>query len=331
MFGSRSPPEYDAARMHPLERLVNLVALLLESPRPVTFEHIRDTMPEAYGQEDVGSAKRMFERDKDVLRDVGVPIEVIGTDAWEVEQGYVIPKDKYYLPEIEFTAEEISALFVAAHSGGEDASAEQAVRKLLYGADGGLLAGVSPAPLAAEAGTSDARLLAAAEAIAEHRGVRFDYRTVRGEDSERRMNPWGLVFRSGHWYLVGLDRERGEIRAFRLSRMTGDLALTGEAGPRPEGFRAADHVLVGPWGPGEPHERARVAFSPEVSWWATQGLQEAQVERTRDDGWVELSLPAALGGGLVSWVLSFGPDAELLEPASLRAEIARRLESILDG
>lgn len=103
--------------MHPLERLVNLVALLLESRRPLTFEQIRAKMPEGYGQDDLQSAKRMFERDKDVLRDVGVPIEVVATDAWEVEHGYAILKDRYYLPEIDFTPEEISAMFVAAHAG----------------------------------------------------------------------------------------------------------------------------------------------------------------------------------------------------------------------
>src|SRR5881397_2403145 len=98
--------------MHPLERLVNLVALLLDSRRPLTFGQIRAKMPEGYGQEDLQSAKRMFERDKDVLRDVGVPIDVVATDVWDVEQGYVIAKDRYYLPEIDFAPEEISALLV---------------------------------------------------------------------------------------------------------------------------------------------------------------------------------------------------------------------------
>jgi len=317
--------------MHPLERFVDLVALLLESRRPLTFEQIRETMPEGYGQGDVASAKRMFERDKDVLRDVGIPIDVVATDVWEVEQGYVIRKDEYYLPEIDFTPEEISALLVAAHAGGEDASAEHAVRKLLYGAEGGILSGSPAAPLAAEAGTIDERLTATAEAIAEHRSVRFGYRTATGAEAERAVDPWGLVFRGGHWYLVGLDRQREQIRAFRFSRISTDIATGDDAAPPPEGFRAADHVDIGPFGPGEGEGRARVAFSPDVAWWAAKGVRGAEEEGPRADGWVVVSLPAAPGDGLASWVLSFGPDAEALSPPSLRLEIVRRLEAIRAG
>ncbi|HEX7464347.1 MAG TPA: WYL domain-containing protein [Actinomycetota bacterium] len=315
--------------MHPLERLVDLVALLLDSARPLTFDEIRGRMEEAYGQEDVASAKRMFERDKDILRDVGVPVEVVATDVWEVEHGYVIPKEKYYLPEVNFTPEEISALFVAARSGAEDDAAEHAVRKLLYGAEGGLLTGGSaPAPFA-EAGLVDARLTAAAEAVAERRSVRFGYRTARGDESERHVDPWGLVFRGGHWYLVGMDRERGDVRAFRFSRLSTVPVPADEAGAPPPGFRAADHVQVGPFGPGEAEEHALVALSPEVAWWATKDLSGVATERTRPDGWIEMTVPAAPGEGLASWILSFGPDAEALEPVSLREEVVRRLEAIL--
>ena len=127
--------------MHPLERLVNLVALLLESRTPLTFDQIRDKLAEGYGHQDASSAKRMFERDKDVLRDIGVPIEVVSTDAWDVEHWYTSDKQRYYLPDIAFTPEELSALFVAVRSAG-DISAEDAVRKLLSGAERGILAGL---------------------------------------------------------------------------------------------------------------------------------------------------------------------------------------------
>ena len=314
--------------MHPLERLVNLVALLLESPRPLTFDQIRDAMPEGYAQQEVATAKRMFERDKDVLRDIGVPIEVGSTDAWDVEQGYTIPKDRYYLPEIALTPEEISALFVAARAGEPDATAEQAVRKLLYGADGAFLTRETAQPFAAEAAGVDARVLTAADAIGDGVSISFTYRTSRGDRSERRVDPYGLVVRGGHWYVVGLDRERGEIRSFRFSRMAGDVERGEPASSPPRDFRAADHVVGGPWGPGEPQEHVEIAFSPDVAWWATNGLEGVEAAGEREDGWQVVRVPTAPGDGIVSWVLSFGPDAELLGPATLRAELVRRLEAL---
>jgi proteasome accessory factor B len=314
--------------MEPLERLVNLVALLLDARVPLTFDQIRERMAEAYEQGDLDTAKRMFERDKGILRDIGVPIEVVALDAWEAEQGYLIPKDAYYLPEIAFTPEEISALFVAAHTGREGSSAEEAVRKLLYGSEGGILVGVSGFALATD-GDADLRLTAAAEAVAEHASVRFTYRTSKGAQGERHVDAFGLVVRGGNWYLVGLDRDRGEIRSFRLSRVASEIATVGEGDHPPDGFRAADHVQVGPWGPGEPQDRARIAFSPQVAWWATKGVQGAEALDERVDGWVEVSVPNGPGEGLASWVLSFGPDAIVLEPEDLRAEVVRRLETTL--
>src|SRR5439155_151534 len=134
--------------MEPLERLLNLVGLLLETEHPMTFEEIRRTLP-AYGGDNLDSAKRKFERDKDILREYGVPLEMAATDVWDVEQGYTIPKDRYYLPEIAFTPEEVTALFVAAQSASEETVVARGVRKLLYGAEGGVLAGAESGPLVA--------------------------------------------------------------------------------------------------------------------------------------------------------------------------------------
>ncbi len=314
--------------MHPLERLVNLVALLLDARRPLTFEGIRELLP-AYAQDDLATAKRMFERDKDTLRDIGIPIELAPTDAWEVEEGYVIRKEEYYLPEISFTPDEISALFVAARTGGEDTAAEQAVRKLLYGADGGVLAGVPRGPLAVGPESTSAMLHVVADAVSAQRGISFAYRTARGSTSQRRVDPYGLVWRAGHWYVVGLDLDQAEIRSFRLSRIQGNVEEAGPASSPPDGFRAADHARIGSWGPGEPRVRARVALSPEVAWLAIRSVQGAEVAKTRKDGWVEVRVPSAPGDGLASWILSFGPDAKVLSPASIRDEVVRRLEATL--
>jgi proteasome accessory factor B len=313
--------------MQPLERLINLVALLLETRRPLSFDQIRERLP-AYDHEDPASAKRMFERDKDLLRDNGIPVEVVPTDPWEVESGYIIPKDRYYVPQIAFTDEELSALFVAALSPGEDTTAEQGVRKLLYGAEGGILVGRSIAPVAAP-DAAGGRLTAVADAVLKRRRIRFRYRTSRGSVSDRDIDPWGLVWRAGHWYVVGLDHDRTEVRAFRLSRLASDVEEVGQGSEPPKGFRASDHIQAGPWGQGEPADRARIAFSPEVAWWALAGVPGAETKPARADGWIEATVPYAEPEGLVSWALRFGPDAELLGPEPLREEAVRRLEELV--
>ncbi len=315
--------------MHPLERLVNLVALLLEAERPLTFGEIRERMHEAYDQADLDTAKRMFERDKGILRDLGIPIDVV-PDPWEVEQAYIIRPERYYLPEIAFTPEEISALFVAAHAGRGGSPAEEAVRKLLSAAGGGILAGVHGSAIAV-GDASEGRLAQAAEAVAGERRVAFSYRTSRGEEGRREVDAYGLAVRGSSWYLVGRDLARGEIRSFRLSRVTSDLEDLGEGSAPPPGFRASDHVQVGPWGPGEPRERALIALSPRVAWWATKGIAEAETVGTREDGWVEVRIPMTPDLSLAAWVLSFGPDAVVLSPEELRAEVVRRLEAVLAG
>jgi proteasome accessory factor B len=319
----RAGPGYHRPRMHPLERLLNLVALLLETSRPLTFEEIRGTL-EAYGQEDKASAKRQFERDKDTLRQIGIPVETVPTDAWEVEEGYRIPRERYQLPDVSFLPEEVAALFVAAHGGRGEAA--QAFRKVAQGAEGSVLAALREGMDTSGVDASGPRLPEVADAVSRRRRVRFRYRPVAGKEGTRHVDAWALLFRGGAWYLVGRDRDRGEPRSFRLSRIASDVGDEGAGEPPPEGFRAADHLQVGPWGLGEPRRTARVAFSPKVAWWALAGLPGARTLRT--DGWTEADVPSAGEESFVSWILSFGPDAEVLKPAEVRKAVVRDLEAV---
>ena len=311
--------------MHPLERLVNLVALLLETSRPLTFEEIRSVLP-AYVQADRASAKRQFERDKETLRQIGIPVETVATDAWEVEEGYRIPKERYELPDISFTPDEVAALFVAAHAPGRDGDAARAFRKLALGAGGGVVeASDEASPVGVDA--SGPHLGQVADAVSGHRRIRFRYRPVSGRAGRRDVDAWALVFRGGAWYLVGGDRSRKEPRSFRLSRIDSGIEDAGAGEPPPEGFRGSEQLRAGPWGLGEPETTARVAFSPKVAWWALGGVPGARTLRTGRDGWTEAEVPAAAGEAFVSWILSFGPDARVLAPRALRAAVVEALEA----
>ena len=313
--------------MHPLERLLNLVALLLEAGRPMTFDQIRRVMP-AYQQGDLASAKRMFERDKDTLREVGIPVELAATDIWEVEQGYRIPREQYYLPDVAFSPEEVWALFIAAHAPGEEGDAEQAFRKLSTGAETNVLAAMAERTATPGVDASGPYLGAIADALSRRRSIRFRYRPAQGKPGQREVDPYSLVFRSGNWYLVGLDRGRGEIRSFRLSRLLSPVKESGPSTLPPEGFEATSHLEAGPWGLGAPAARAKVAFSPKVAWWAIGATPGANVVRSRKDGWIEVEVPANQTESFLSWVLSFGPDARVLSPRGSRDQVVAKLEAL---
>jgi proteasome accessory factor B len=239
----------------------------------------------------------------------------------------VIPKEKYYLPEIEFEPGELAALLVAAQSGGRDPAAEAGARKLLYGADGGVLGGLAGGPLAAGSDARSNLVQAAAEAAQGRRHVRFPYRTSQGQVGERDVDAWAMVFRAGHWYLVGHDHEREAVRAFRLSRVAGELLDAGTGTEPPADFRAADHVEAGPWVAGG-DDRAEVRFSPERAWLAASQFPGAVETGIADDGWVVMAIPMADQDALAAMVLEFGPDAVVDAPGSLRDAVIARLETV---
>ncbi|MEX0991977.1 MAG: WYL domain-containing protein [Actinomycetota bacterium] len=312
--------------MHKVERQLQLVALLLDSPDPLTYEQVRERFP-AYDQDDDESAKRMFERDKDDLRAMGVPIELVAVDAWESAEGYAISADRYYLPNIEFTPEEASALMVLAATPDEDDAAVQGLRKLIYGAQDGPL-GLGGSLVAAGPDTAGGALAAVWAAMRRGRSIGFGYRTSSGKASRRSVDPFALVTRSLRWYVVGRDRDHDEIRAFRISRVTSPVEEGPEALARPEEFHAADHV-TGPWerseddGPG-----ARVAVDERVAWWAARTLYDAEIVGPHDAGRVLIGAP--MQPGVLEWVLSLGSEAEALEPEALRAQVIEVLEGMAD-
>jgi proteasome accessory factor B len=331
--GAASRPHYHRRGMHPLERLVNLTALMLTARRPLTFEDIRDRI-EAYQHQDGASAKRMFERDKDILRDIGVPVELVPTDPWEVEKGYRIVEDEYYLPELSFTPDELWALFVAAHAPGEDDDAEHAFRKLAVGADEGLMEAMAGRRQAPGVDVSGPHLGRVAQSLAARRRVRFRYKPVQGRAGLRRVDPYSLLFRRGVWYVVGLDVDRGDVRSYRLSRIRSEVEDVGEASVPPDGFEAARHLDAGPLGDGGSRavtSRARIAFADKVAWLVVATVRDAHVARARAGGWVEVDIPTDDPEGLAPWVLSFGADAKVVSPKPLKDAVIRRLQAVVSA
>ncbi len=302
-----------------VERVLNLLAFLLTVERPVTADEIRHTVA-GYDQESDEAFRRTFERDKELLRDLGVPLRLSYTDAWEVEQGYVVRPQEYALEDPGLTDAERAALWLATQVvrlGGQSPG-RAAVLKL-----GGAGAGSGGEPLAAELGETLDYLPALFGAVVERRLVRFTYRTRR-----RRLRPLGLAHRRGHWYLAGSPAGGDDVRSFRVDRIE-ELEVTGpeNAFRPPPGFRVADVLPEAPWEAGEEQVMVEARFDPEVAWWARRQLTGAAQVEELGAGGLSARLPVANVDAFIGWMIGFEDAAEVVAPAEVRQRLIEHVRA----
>ena len=302
--------------MQRLERLINLVAALLETARPLSAEELRHRVP---GYPDESAAfRRAFERDKEALREMGVPVVTEPIDpSVPTLPGYRIPKEEYYLRDPGLDPDELAALHLAASAVQlEGARGVEALWKL-----GGWVEEEGPPPaIAALPGA--AHLGALFEAVSARRPVSFVY---RGE--ARRVDPWRLSFRNGHWYLAGRDHGREGERMYRLERIESDVTVDQEAPPfeRPP----APTAPAQPWEMGGEEEvTARLLVDADQAGWASTQVGAGVVEEQRKDGSVVLAVHVTNRAAFRSFVLGFLDHAEVLAPPELRADLVRWLAEL---
>ena len=304
--------------MNRLERLINLVAALLEAERPLTAEELRTQVPGYAGEH--AAFRRAFERDKEALRELGVPVQLEPVDpAYPAEAGYRISKSDYYLSDPGLDEDELAALHLAASAVRLDGSPNlEALWKL-----GGDLAGTPPVPaIASLPGASP--LPALFGAISERRRVTFGYR-----DRRREVEPHRLSFHNGHWYLLARPAGGDESRWYRVDRIASDVEPASEPGAFERSAADGDHLP--PWelgGAGADEVFARLLVDASQAAWATSQLGREAVEEARPDGSVVLRVRVTNRDAFRSFVLGFLDHAEVLGPPELRDDVVRWLQSL---
>lgn len=303
-----------------VERLVNLTVALLETRRPLTFDELRRRTG-YYPQQDAASARRMFERDKETLRSLGVPIETRQEFGME-DPGYLIDRRSYELRDIDLDPDEVAALALAVDMLGREDTALPFAKVAARAPD--------PAPLASpptRAGLPVTDVDSFAPAIVERRVVRFSYRTADGRTGVRTVEPYGIVRRRRAWYLVGHDRDRGELRGFRTDRMLGDLDSSGPAGA----FEVPDDLVLGDvvTGPDIATVEVVLAAGPDSMW--ALGARGAV-----DDGPVADRVRRMLLSDVDPvrdrpYLLGISPDAAVVAPPELRAELVETLHRVVEA
>lgn len=321
-----------------VERLVNLVIALLSTRGYISAEKIRSSVA---GYSDSASAEafsRMFERDKNELRDLGIPLEVGRASAWDPTEGYRINRDAYSLAPVDLTPDEAAAVAVATQLWESP--------ELITATQGALLklraAGVdvdpdAPVAIASPAGVPGLRgseevLGILLSAIDSRQAVQFPHRPSRAEPyATRTVEPWGVVTEKGRWYLVGHDRDRDATRTFRLSRIGSNVTPIGPPGavavPKDVDLRKIVAQTVTEVSPASTVGQARV--------WVADGRAtalrragrpvEARQLGGRDGEVIELDIRSA--DQLARDIAGYGADALVVEPQSLRDDVLARLRA----
>ena len=327
------------------ERLLNLLIALLERQRGYSKEELRSLIQpyrEATSEE---AFNRLFERDKDDLREMGVPVETFSEDTFfdsdHAVARYRIDRKAYRLPELSFTAEETAVLSLASRiwqQASLGSAAARAVRRLdVHGAlaEGDSLIGIEPRLRTAEPAFDE--LL---KAVLGHYPVSFEYRAAKStETSVRRVEPWGLGNRFGHWYLSGFDVDRQGQRTFRLSRISSGIKKLGGEVEVPADFtmRAALDALD----PAREHGTARLLLKPGRAQSLRAAASHPPSSAAADagdgggdaarDGWDELERPYTDVEILAEEIASHGANAIALAPQELVDAVVRRFQGALDA
>ena len=325
--------------MNRTERLLDLITYLLNAQEPVSWQEIKNHFPEDYARGVEESNQRKFERDKAELIALGIPIDYQNGSETQKE-GYVVKKERLFLPEIHFSPQESSLLMLSASAVLENNSfpyrdqLETSLHKIIS-----LQRSSNPAPSRIkityrkdgnEEGTRCPWLPRIQDALERRKWVRFRYHAfTTGQTSERQVDPFGLIFRKGNWTLIGWDHLRNDIRSFVVTRIQ-DLELNSRRPGTPdyeipERFALQHYQNQQSW-EYDFHEPIYVKIQVSSHRVPELGLQLSGAEQLTGD---TFQLRVSNRQGLVSWLLSQKTDVRVLEPAQIQDDLRKALKALI--
>jgi proteasome accessory factor B len=315
------------ARKDKAERLVNLTMALLETRRPLGKEEIFANVAGYSGTPE--AMERMFERDKDDLRDLNIEILVEAKDKYfDDEVGYRIAKVNFEMPATEFTSSEIYWLSVAANIW-RGAALENLAQDALLKIQSTNAEYLPLEPLASMPiiQTSEPIFFALWSSINHKELISFQYKGIDGVIAERKVAPYSLVSRRGHWYLIAKERSSNEFKRFRLSRFQSqpEIISDEDAYEISADYDVNDYIkdisehLI---------EKAELLIKPGCGS-AIRQLGKFELLKSDDVEWERIQLKNVDFDLLVYNILWCGPDVKVINPETLVKSVTQSLSEVL--
>ncbi len=315
------------------ERLLQVVLCLSQGRRSVSREQLRRAIPDYTACPSDEAFERMFERDKNELRELGIPLETSGEPGDE-EVGYRIDRDAYALPDLHLTRDEMVAMALAARVWREQGPASAAARALLKLSAEGI--DVDPTDLPAiepRLSGGEAAFGPLTAAVSQRRAVRFAYRAARETKSHlRHLQPWGVVSQRGRWYVVGHDLDRDAARVFRLSRIDGEVTAVGAPSAFVVPTDAALRSRVDVFAAAGPESEAVLLVQPGAGYGLRRRATAPAASVVVDGApWDRLTVANAGIYPFAEEVASYGPVVVVESPPELRDAVIANLQAVLAG
>ena len=306
-----------------IERLINLTIALLATQRYLTKSEIFRTVDGYEGSAE--TKERMFERDKDDLRTLGIAIDVGSFDPiFNDEAGYRIRSENYQLDLGEITPTEISLLSLAADAWQGAAFADAAQSAILKLSSIGVPADPIDIPgLSPKLSNSSADLETVTAAIASSDYLIFDYLATNLESQERTIIPFALSNRTGFWYVSGVDQEIQEVRTFRLDRVQGEIKHRKNKDPFefPASFELSEADTA------EIHRTAVIDVRKSKGY----ALRRLAISVKDLGEWDQIKVPIYSLETLGAEILWHGDDVFVHEPSDLREYIVKQLLALVSN
>ena len=304
------------------ERLVSLTIALLATKRFLTKNEIFNSIEGYEGEAD--AKERMFERDKEDLRNLGITIEVGSFDPlFEDEAGYRIRADEYQLEISDLTPTQLGLLSLASTAwqdsvlDGTSLSALVKLKSLGVESDLDGIPKISPRLIAVDPNV--ARII---DAVSHRQVISFTYIQEDLKEQIRAIEPYGTGTKNGHWYVAGRDLDKNDLRVFRLDRILGEISYQGKNSSYsiPADFRMQSLL----------QSKAKLEKATlEIRRGKAHTLLARAENIVDHDDWIRITLSYSEVDELVRDVLWHLDDVKILEPQIARERVIQALDELI--